>query len=358
MPQSSYAALMPRQVLSPSRLEPITSTLIRSRDDMTSDVTIDDVGLVIVDDVGSTITDQLAINPGSFVLVVPVVNGTLVGTMTATLPVTTWAIVDGDPAGYYAISNAGVITAVNTSAINYGGIGGSSLTIQATGSSGSVIGTASITILVPATAAIYAVVAPTQLPDGTVVTCGTTLTEGANIPFGWLPPPTVDPLNTAAVNAFHAEGVQFLAYGFNQSYCQVPVTYWKGVPSAPGFYALTGLGAGLGAINMSSQTDIDQGGTSRQWGKVFMGPSVGWVAYPVQNLLPVTIAGTYVLDPSTNIVEVNVAGAVTIVLPSCSNPAVVAGAQAGLYVKNPVVIVDVGGTATSNNISIDPNDVT
>jgi hypothetical protein len=220
-------------------------------------------------------------------------------------------------------------------------------------------GTASITVnpAVPAGPAIYAVVAPTQLPDGTVVTCGTTLTEGANIPFGWLPPPTVDPLNTAAVNAFHAEGVQFLAYGFNQSYCQVPVTYWKGVPSAPGFYALTGLGAGLGAINMSSQTDIDQGGTFRQWGKVFMGPSVGWVAYPVQNLLPVTIAGTYVLDPSTNIVEVNVAGAVTIVLPSCRNPAVVAGAQAGLYVKNPIVIADVGGNAATNNITITPNNV-
>jgi hypothetical protein len=221
-------------------------------------------------------------------------------------------------------------------------------------------GTASITVnpAVPVGGAIYAVVAPTQLPDGTVVTCGTTLTEGANIPFGWLPPPTVDPLNTAAVNAFHAEGVQFLAYGFNQSYCQVPATYWKGVPGAPGFYALTGLGAGLGAINMSSQTDIDQGGTSRQWTKVFMGPSVGWVAYPVQNLLPVTVAGTYVLDPSTNLVEVNVAGAVTIVLPSCSNPLVVAGAQAGLYVKNPIVVVDVGGNAASNNITVTPNNVT
>ena len=221
-------------------------------------------------------------------------------------------------------------------------------------------GTASITVnpAVPVGGASYAVVAPTQLPGGTVVTCGTTLTEGANIPFGWLPPPTVDPLNTAAVNAFYAEGVQFLAYGFNQSYCQIPVTYWKGVPGAPGFYALTGLGAGLGAINMSSQTDIDQGGTSRQWTKVFMGPTIGWVAYPVQNILPVTIAGTYVLDPSTNIVEVNVAGAVTIVLPSCSNPAVVAGAQAGLYVKNPIVVVDVGGNAASNNITVTPNNVT
>jgi hypothetical protein len=294
----------------------------------------------------------------SFSLTLPVHAGQVVGVMTATNSPTSWSITAGNPSGFYAIDNLGNISITPAGATGITA-GPASLTVQATNAAGSGIGTASITVnpAVPVGPAIYAVVAPTQLPDGTVVTCGTTLTEGANIPFGWLPPPTVDPLNTAAVNAFHAEGVQFLAYGFNQSYCQVPVTYWKGVPSAPGFYALTGLGAGLGAINMSSQTDIDQGGTSRQWTKVFMGPSVGWVAYPVQNLLSVTIAGTYVLDPSTNIVEVNVAGAVTIVLPSCRNPAVVAGAQAGLYVKNPIVVVDTGGNAASNNITITPNNV-
>jgi hypothetical protein len=64
---------------------------------------------------------------------------------------------------------------------------------------------------------------------------------------------------------------------------------------------------------------------------------------PLQNVLPVTSAGTYTLDPSTNLVEVNVAGAVTIVLPSCQTPTAGAQAQPQLFVKNPITIVDVGG---------------
>jgi hypothetical protein len=104
--------------------------------------------------------------------------------------------------------------------------------------------------------------------------------------------------------------------------------------------------------------DLDQSSPiSRQWGQVFMGPTVGWQPYPVQNLLPVTQAGTYALDPSTNIVEVNVAGAVTITLPSCQTPAVPAGAMPGLYVKNPITIVDTGGNAQANPITIVPANV-
>jgi hypothetical protein len=73
--------------------------------------------------------------------------------------------------------------------------------------------------------------------------------------------------------------------------------------------------------------DLDQSSMVRwQWQQVFMGPTVGWQPYPVQNLLPVASAGTYVLDPAVNLVEVAVAGAVTITLPSCSNPGVPAGA--------------------------------
>ena len=61
--------------------------------------------------------------------------------------------------------------------------------------------------------------------------------------------------------------------------------------------------------------DLDQGGTYRQWMLQALGPSVGKVVGPLQNVLQIASAGTYTLDRNTNNVQVNVAGAVTIVLP-------------------------------------------
>jgi hypothetical protein len=103
--------------------------------------------------------------------------------------------------------------------------------------------------------------------------------------------------------------------------------------------------------------DLDQSGTSRQWQRTYLGPSVGWIMAPYQNILPITAAGTYTPDPSTNLVEVNVAGAVTIVLPPCQTPAAGAQAQPRLFASNPITIVDVGGNAAANNITITPNNV-
>ena len=100
--------------------------------------------------------------------------------------------------------------------------------------------------------------------------------------------------------------------------------------------------------------DLDQGGTSRQWSRNYLGPSVGWIDVPLQNLLPVITDGTYALDPSTNFVEVNVAGAVTIILPSCQTPAAGAQAQPRLFALNPITIIDIGGNAAANNITINP----
>src|SRR6516165_7752995 len=103
--------------------------------------------------------------------------------------------------------------------------------------------------------------------------------------------------------------------------------------------------------------DLDQSGTSRQWQRTYLGPSVGWIYAPYQNLQPITAAGTYTIDPSTNLIEVNVAGAVTIILPSCQFPAAGAQAQPRLFANNPITIVDVGGNAATNNITINPNNV-
>jgi len=33
------------------------------------------------------------------------------------------------------------------------------------------------------------------------------------------------------------------------------------------------------------------------------GPSVGWIMAPLQNFQPVTAAGTYTIDPNTNLIE-------------------------------------------------------
>jgi hypothetical protein len=103
--------------------------------------------------------------------------------------------------------------------------------------------------------------------------------------------------------------------------------------------------------------DLDQssGAITRHWQRVYMGPSIGWLDIPGQNVQPITTAGTYTIDPSTNLIEVNVAGAVTIVLPSCQFPAAGAQAQPRLFAANPITVVDVGGNAATNNITINPN---
>jgi|SRR5580693_472393 hypothetical protein len=110
-----------------------------------------------------------------------------------------------------------------------------------------------------------------------------------------------------------------------------------------------------------SQTDLDAGGTVRRWVNTYLGPSVGWVRTPAQNFFadPTTgngttiqTAGTYQLDLCTNFVQVSVAGAVTILLPSAKTARAVT--QPGLNVQVPVTIVDIGGNAAAHPITIKP----
>ena len=102
---------------------------------------------------------------------------------------------------------------------------------------------------------------------------------------------------------------------------------------------------------MTSQTDLDQGGTFREWVRTYMGPSVGWVMAPARNVLTVTAIGTYTLNLSTTLVIINTTAAVTIVLPSAKNPSVPAGALPGPYVKSIVTVVDIAGAP---NVMITP----
>ena len=106
---------------------------------------------------------------------------------------------------------------------------------------------------------------------------------------------------------------------------------------------------------MGSQTDLDQGGTARQWVRTYMGPSVGWQYLPGLNPLPTIIAaGTYVLSPDTTFVQVNCAGAVIIKLPSAVEPLVPAINQGQLFAKKPITIVDIGGNGNAHPITIQP----
>ena len=108
---------------------------------------------------------------------------------------------------------------------------------------------------------------------------------------------------------------------------------------------------------MTSQLDLDQGGTARSWNKLWMGPSVGWIWVPNVSVLPITVGGTYPLDPSTNYVTVDVAAPVTIILPSVATPTGGAQAQPNLFAQAPITIVDIGGFAGGNPITIRPNNV-
>lgn len=110
---------------------------------------------------------------------------------------------------------------------------------------------------------------------------------------------------------------------------------------------------------MASQTDLDQGGTQRAWVPQWQGPSIGWIWAPRTNVLAIVTGGTYNVDLSTSLVTVNVPGskgAVIINMPKATNPGYAGAgmAQPGLFANNPITIIDVGGQATGNPITINP----
>ena len=106
---------------------------------------------------------------------------------------------------------------------------------------------------------------------------------------------------------------------------------------------------------MTSQLDLDQGGTYRQYVRRFLGPSVGWVWTPEDNVLPVIKTGTTTLLQGITLVQVNVNGAVTIQLPSAkSSVTAPAGALPGTFLALPITVVDIGGFAATQNITILP----
>lgn len=104
---------------------------------------------------------------------------------------------------------------------------------------------------------------------------------------------------------------------------------------------------------MSSQTDLDQGGSTRQFERRWLGPSVGWVWTPVENILAVTSASASPVV-GTTLVTVNYNGAVTITLPDVTQPSIPANSIPGPFLGLPLTIVDIGGFAATHNITINP----
>jgi hypothetical protein len=92
-------------------------------------------------------------------------------------------------------------------------------------------------------------------PSGQYFNAGdiaSTADVGGTLPANWVPPPAVDPLDTAAVNAFYAAGPQLLGLVRQQWSTQPvspPTTYWRQLPGTR-MWQLTGLGAGLAPIGM------------------------------------------------------------------------------------------------------------
>jgi len=99
--------------------------------------------------------------------------------------------------------------------------------------------------------------------------------------------------------------------------------------------------------------DLDQGGTSFQKARVYLGPSLGWKEVLVNPSQTITASGTTNLGSGASLVLVNVSGLVTVVLPDVVTwlretawlPAT--GFARGITIK------DLGGHAAAFNITVD-----
>lgn len=103
---------------------------------------------------------------------------------------------------------------------------------------------------------------------------------------------------------------------------------------------------------MGSQSDLDQGGTFRQYQRVWLGPSLGWQTVPQEALFPITATGTYAISRGTNLITILANANVTINLPS--SKAGLPGPLPGQWYLTPLSIVDIGGFASANTYTINP----
>ncbi len=106
---------------------------------------------------------------------------------------------------------------------------------------------------------------------------------------------------------------------------------------------------------MGSQQDLDQGGTFRQYERVWLGPSLGWQTLPQQAVLPITATGAVSISRGTNLITVSVNANGVILNLASSKASPQPGALPGQWFLNPLTIVDIGGFAAAHPIVINPN---
>lgn len=195
----------------------------------------------------NVVTSAPVVNSTSFTDFLPVSTTEFVGTVTASNFPTSWSIIAGDPSGFYTIDNNGAITI--TSAGDAGIVAGIvTLTVRASNAGGSGTGSVQITTVAEAVAQ-YRLLVPHYLASG-YTAAGTTVTEGVEIPSGWVPTIAVEPLNITAIhnywNAGPPAGAEYGEDFFIFPVAQKPSVYWQ--PLGPlGYFQLTGAGATFGA---------------------------------------------------------------------------------------------------------------
>jgi hypothetical protein len=83
-------------------------------------------------------------------------------------------------------------------------------------------------------------------------TASTADVPGGTLPTGWVPSANVDPLDTAAVNAFYNQGpapLGLVRRQWQSNDVALPVTFWQQTAgSVPAKWTLSGLGASKPAI--------------------------------------------------------------------------------------------------------------
>ncbi len=100
--------------------------------------------------------------------------------------------------------------------------------------------------------------------------------------------------------------------------------------------------------------DLDQSGLAYQTANIYLGPTLGWVRMQIGPVQNITSVGTYTLDPNSSRVLVNVAGAVTINIPSVSSWMKEAFQRPATAFDRSIWIKDFGGNAAAHPITVHP----
>ena len=99
-------------------------------------------------------------------------------------------------------------------------------------------------------------------------------------------------------------------------------------------------------------SDLDQSGSSWQKVRAWQGPSLGWVEVQVKPSRTINVGGSYQVFPGDGVIFVNVAAAVTLVLPDVKLWVNEFAYQPATAFERAIWIKDLGGNAATFPITI------